>query len=189
MGVQAGSDFDDIAEIEEQLKEIGVVPKDFNWSQQIEGEASHPDSVTARTEEVNILLRPLEDDVYNFGLALFKTTQELEVVKQELQKLDKDVEDVLVELAKKVRLLGTQGNDLEARMTTVEARVTSIEVTQKQYRITPFKVAIALAVLVLIARPGLMSAAWGSLGQAWQPTKAVPHKIPAKRVQHRSHPH
>ena len=163
---------DEIFSLEEQLKTVGIMPEDL-YAQEVWKATSTADTNLAY--ELEVALRP-------FLAELTTVRDNHERLYSELKKLDKDAEDVLKQFAKKIRLLGEKSDEIGSKFETLEARVTALATHQKKFGITPQRSLAALVVLVLIAHPGLVAVAWGSLGRIWHPP--VAHKVTPKKVQH-----
>jgi chromosome segregation ATPase len=134
-------------------------------------------------DELIALLRPFEGDIDSLNLTVASLVQAFETIDEELKQLDRDAEDVLKDQAKKIGALVVKTTQLESCLKAQSERITALESAPKPFRLTRLKAAIALLVLILVARPDVTSALWKSTTKLVHPSmhKVSPQKKPATK--------
>ncbi|PSB48420.1 hypothetical protein C7B80_06160 [Cyanosarcina cf. burmensis CCALA 770] len=172
-GLEQINQLDPDAEIGGLIKEIGLLE-----------ELQQPNPTSKNyTEDLQTLLRPLEADVDNLNLTVTSLVRAFEVIDDDLKQLDRDVEDVLKDQAKKIGLLMVKTTQLETCLKAYTERITALENAPKPFRLTRLKAAIALLVLVLVTRPDVTIALWKSTTKLVHPIlhRTSPQKKPTTK--------
>lgn len=165
---------DNREDIHEYLKSLDAIA---------ELEKARTQTPSLSINELIALVRPLEGDIDNLNLTIASLVQAFEVIDEDLKQLDRDAEDVLKDQAKKIGLLMVKTTQLETCLKAYTERVTALENAPSPFRFTPARVAIALLVLVLVARPELTVALWKSTTNLIHPPthKVSPQKKPTTK--------